>query len=214
MSRPFVIFDFDGTVADSFAESLLAYNRVAPRLHLRQVTDDEVPQLRQMGTGLMMKALGVPMWKLPQLMIAARAELHGNFHSVKPVPGIVEAIGALSAVNCRLAMVTSNSNENVRSFFSRNGIDNFETIVAGVSVLGKATRLRRLLKSVRVEAGHAAYIGDTCPDIRAGREAGTAAVAVSWGFHDARPLLEEKPDALVDSTSELSGTILRLLGER
>jgi beta-phosphoglucomutase-like phosphatase (HAD superfamily) len=37
MTRPFVIFDFDGTVADSFAESLLAYNRVAPRLRLRTV---------------------------------------------------------------------------------------------------------------------------------------------------------------------------------
>jgi phosphoglycolate phosphatase len=214
MPRPLAIFDFDGTVADSFAESLLAYNRVAPRLHLRQVTDDEVLRLRQLGTGAMMKALGVPKWKLPQLMIAARAELHNNFHSVKPVPGIVEALGDLSAVNCRLAMVTSNSNENVRSFFSRHGIDNFETIVAGVSVLGKATRLRRLLKSARVAAAHAVYIGDTCPDVRAAREAGTAAVAVSWGFNDAGPLLAEMPDALVDSAGELPGTILRLIAQR
>jgi phosphoglycolate phosphatase len=214
MPRPFAIFDFDGTIADSFAESLLAYNRVAPRLRLRQVTHDEVPQLRQMGTVPMMKALGVPMWRLPQLMIAARSALHDNFHSVKPVPGIVDALGELSAANCRLAIVTSNSEENVRSFFSRCGIGNFETIVAGVSVLGKATRLRRLLKSAHVQAAHAVYIGDTCPDIRAAREAGTAAVAVSWGFNDAGPLMGEMPDAVVDSAGDLPGTVLRLVGNR
>ena len=214
MSRPFVIFDFDGTVADSFAESLLAYNRVVPRLNLRQVSDDEVPSLRQMEARQIMKTLGVPMWKLPQLMIALRADFHGNAHSVKPVPGIAMALGDLSAANCRLAMVTSNSEENVRNFFSRHGIDHFETVVAGASMFGKATRLRKLLKGARVEAANAVYIGDTSPDIRAGREAGTVAVAVSWGFSAAGPLMAEMPDALVDSASELPGTILRLIGNR
>lgn len=214
MPRPLVIFDFDGTVADSFAESLLAYNRVAPRLHLRQVTDDEVSDLRQMAAGQIMKTLGVPMWKLPQLMIALRADFHGNAGSVKPVSGITMAIRDLSAAKCRLAMVTSNSEENVREFFARHGIDDFETVVAGASMFGKATRLRRLLKVARVAAAHAVYIGDTGPDIRAAHEAGTAAVAVSWGFNGAGPLLAEKPDALVDSASELSGTILSLIAKR
>jgi phosphoglycolate phosphatase len=161
-----------------------------------------------------MKALGVSMWKLPQLVLALRAEVRDDSQTVKPVPGIALALRELSAANCRLAIVTSNSEHNVRSFLSRHGMDTFETVVAGASIFGKATRLRRLLKSTHVQAARAVYIGDMGPDIRAARDAGTAAVAVSWGFNAAGPLRAEMPDALVDSAGELPGTILRLLGNR
>lgn len=210
MNRPFILFDFDGTVADSFAESLLAYNRVAPRLHLRTVSDGEIPALRRMGAGQLMQTLGVPMWKLPRLMIAVRADLHDHFHSVHPVPGVNEALSTLRDAGCHLAIVTSNSEENVRSFLVRHRIDCFETVVAGASIFGKATRLRRLLRNADANRKAAVYVGDTAPDIRAARDAGTQAVAVTWGFSDPAPLADEAPDALVENTGDLAAAILRL----
>jgi phosphoglycolate phosphatase len=213
MTRPFVIFDFDGTVADSFAESLLAYNRVAPRLRLRTVKDEEIPDLRRRGAGQLLQALGIPMWKLPRLMIAARAELHDHFHTVQPVPGIAEAIRGLHEAGCHLAIVTSNSEQNVRSFLGRHGIEGFDTVVAGASIFGKATRLRRLIKTTRMHRASSVYIGDTVPDIRAAREAETRAVAVAWGFSDPALLAAEAPDALVGLTGDLADAVLRLLGE-
>ena len=213
MAHPFVIFDFDGTVADSFTESLLAYNRVAPRLRLRSVREAEIPELRRMGAGQLMHALGIPMWKLPRLMIAVRADLHDHFHSVKPVPGIAEAIRGLHQADCHLAIVTSNSEENVRNFLGRHGMEGFDTVVAGASIFGKATRLRRLIRTARADRATSVYIGDTVPDIRAAREAGTLAVAVAWGFNDPALLAAEAPDALVEATSDLEGSILRLLGQ-
>jgi phosphoglycolate phosphatase len=213
MTRPFVIFDFDGTVADSFAESLLTYNRIAPRLRLRTVKEAEIPELRRMGAGQLMQTLGIPMWKLPRLMIALRADLHDHFHGVSPFPGIAESIRCLHEAGCHLAIVTSNSEENVRNFLGRFGIEGFETVVAGASIFGKATRLRRLIKAERADRATSVYIGDTVPDIRAAREAGTVAVAVAWGFSDPAPLAAEAPDALVASTNDLAASILRLLGE-
>jgi phosphoglycolate phosphatase len=212
MTRPFVIFDFDGTVADSFAESLLAYNRVAPRLRLRVVKEAEIPNLRRMGAGQLMQALGIPMWKLPRLMIAARADLHDHFHSVNPVPGIPEAIRGLHEADCHLAIVTSNSEQNVRNFLDRHGIVGFDTVIAGASIFGKATRLRRLIKTMAADRATTVYLGDTIPDIRAAHEAGTLAVAVAWGFSDPALLAAEAPDALVDSTNDLTDAIKRLLG--
>jgi len=214
MGRSLVIFDFDGTVADSFAESLLAYNRVAPRLHLRKVWEDEVPELRRMGAGRLMQALGIPMWKLPRLMIGVRADLLDHFHSVRPVPGIGEALHELAEAGHHLAIVTSNSEENVRGFLDRHGLEVFETVIAGASIFGKATRLRRLLKMARMDRSASVYVGDTSPDIRAAREAGTAAIAVAWGFSDREPLAVENPDALLESTDELAVTALRLLANR
>jgi phosphoglycolate phosphatase len=213
MARPFAIFDFDGTVADSFAESLLSYNRVAPRLRLRSVREEEVPDLRRMGAGQLLQALGIPMWKLPRLMIAARADLHDHFHAVRPIPGIAEALDELARAGCHLAIVSSNSEENVRNFLARHSIGVFQTVVAGASLFGKGTRLRRLLKSTHEDRTSSVYIGDTVPDIRAAREAGTAAVAVTWGFHDKLPLAAEAPDALAESASDLAPAVLRLFSE-
>ena len=211
MARPFVIFDFDGTVADSFAESLLAYNRVAPRLRLRTVKEAEIPEFRRMGAGQLMQALGIPMWKLPRLMIAVRADLQDHFHSVRPVPHIAEALRGLHEAGCHVAMVTSNSEDNVRNFLGRHSIACFDTIVAGTSIFGKATRLRRLVKTAQADRATSIYIGDTVPDVRAARDAGTLAMAVTWGFSDQAPLAAEAPDALLDTASDLAATVLRML---
>ena len=214
MARPFAIFDFDGTVADSFAESLQSYNRVAPRLRLRMAQENEVPRLRRMSAGQLLDTLGIPMWKLPRLMIAVRADLHDHFRSVRPVPGIAQALDELGRAGCHLAIVTSNSEENVRNFVVRHGIDGFQTIVAGASIFGKGTRLKRLLKSAGADGAAAVYVGDTVPDIRAAHEAGAAAVAVTWGFSDKVPLAAERPDALAETTDELAPAILRLFARR
>jgi phosphoglycolate phosphatase len=212
MPQPFVIFDLDGTVADSFTESLLAYNRVAPRLHLRQVHQDEVPALRRMGAGQLMQTLGIPMWKLPRLMIAVRADLHDHFHTVRPIPGIPDALRALAAAGCRMAMVTSNSEENVRNFLGRHHIEVFETVIAGASIFGKATRLKRLMRWSSADRATTAYIGDTVPDMRAAHDAGTKAVGVAWGFSDTAPLQMEQPDAILTSAEELVPVLSRLVG--
>lgn len=214
MGRPLIVFDFDGTVADSFAESLAAYNRVAPRLRLRRVAKSEVPELRRLGVGQLLVALGIPMWKLPRLMIAVRADLLDHLGSVAPVPGIASSIRALARSGCRLAIVTSNSKANVHAFLDRHDLEVFGTIVAGASIFGKAARLRRLLKAAAADASTAVYVGDAPPDIRAGREAGAGAIAVTWGFFAREPLAEEHPHALIDSPDELPATILRLLENR
>jgi len=213
MARPLVIFDFDGTVADSFTESLLAYNRVAPRLRLRRVLEAEIPKLRRMGAGQLMHALGIPMWKLPRLMIAVRADLHDHFHSVRPVSGIAQALYRLHEAGCDLAIVTSNSEDNVRNFLDRHDMEGFDTVLAGSSIFGKGSRLRRLIKTARADRATSVYIGDTVPDIRAAREARTLAIGVAWGFNDPALLAAEGPDALVESTSDLASAILKLLGE-
>jgi phosphoglycolate phosphatase len=211
MGRALVIFDFDGTIADSFAESLLAYNRIAPRLRLRTVAREEVPALRGLGAGQLMQALGIPMWKLPRLMIAVRAELMDHFDAVQPVPGIGQALRELAAADHRLAIVTSNSQTNVHAFLARHDLDVFTTITAGASLFGKARRLRRLVRAGNAHRLPAAYVGDTPPDIRAAHDAAVAAVGVTWGFADRGPLAAEAPDALIDKAAELPTTLAGLL---
>lgn len=208
MARALVIFDFDGTLADSFVESLASYNRVAPRFRLRTVPGDEVASLRRLTVGQLMTTLGVPMWKLPRLMIAVRADLIEHFREIEPFPGIPRALDELRAAGHRLAVVTSNSKANVLGFLARHHLDLFSTVVAGASIFGKATRLRRLARAAQRDDARAIYVGDTTPDLRAARDAGMAAVGVTWGFADREPLLAERPDALIDAPAELPAAVV------
>ena len=210
MPVPHILFDFDGTLADSFSQSLAAYNHLAPRLNLKPAPPEQVSDMRKMGAGPLMRALGIPMWKLPRLMIAARAELQNRIQDVRPFPGIAAAIHDLAATGAKMAILTSNSRENVGTFLARHKLGDFLDIDAGASIFGKGTRLSRLLKDLECAPSFTAYVGDTVPDIRAAREAGIIAVAVSWGYSDRSLLESENPDALVDHPEDLARVLLDL----
>jgi phosphoglycolate phosphatase len=147
-------------------------------------------------------------------MIAVRSDLHDHFASVKPIAKMSEALHKLRASGCQLAMVTSNSGENVEQFLCRHGMDDFQSVVSGASIFGKATRLRRLMKTAHADPKTTVYIGDTAPDLQAAREAGTLAVGVTWGFSDKAPLAAEGPDALVEAPEKLPLAVLALLSRQ
>lgn len=210
MSDSLYIFDFDGTLADSFAVALAAYNRVAPRLQLHLAQLEQLPRLRTMPIGPLMAALGISMWKLPQIMLAVRQEMRGSVRSISPFPGVIEAIQQIHQKGARLAIVSSNSQENVEHFLEQHQLTMFEQIDAGVSLFGKGTRLRRLIGAMKANKNHIAYIGDTVADVRAAQEAKIPAVAVTWGFSHRNLLEHENPDVLADHPHDLPKILAEL----
>jgi hypothetical protein len=77
-----VIFDFDGTLADSAAWMIRAVNPMARRFGFKTVTDDEIDMLRGRSTREVIRYLGISPWKLPMIaahgkkMMAADCPLH------------------------------------------------------------------------------------------------------------------------------------------
>ena len=59
------IFDFDGTLADSFPWFIGVLNGVADRYGFNRVRPDDVEQLRGYDARQIMRHLRVPSWKLP-----------------------------------------------------------------------------------------------------------------------------------------------------
>ena len=55
-----LVFDFDGTIADTFDEGLRIYNEIARDLDLRLIDDEEVTQLRTMTVNDFLDHLGIP----------------------------------------------------------------------------------------------------------------------------------------------------------
>jgi phosphoglycolate phosphatase len=197
------IFDFDGTIADSMRQMLVAYNSIAPALNLELITEDRVAELRTLTPHEAMRAMNVSMWKLPRIMTAVRSAMRGTMNEVEPFPGIADALRELWRLGCKTAIVSSNSEPNIRALLARHDLDHFEAFSCGASMFGKAARLRKLTKHPKLAGSRFFYIGDETRDVTAARDAGLLSISVTWGYAVAPTLAAQNPTHLVDTPAEL-----------
>jgi len=205
-----VIFDFDGTLADSFGWFLAVLDDVAKRYGFRRVRPDEVADFRRLDARQILERLALPRWKLP--LVAAHMRSLQAKADIHPFPGIPELIDDLSRSGLRLALVSSNAAANVRRVLGPDTIARFDHLDCGAGVFGKAGRLRTVLRRARVAAAQTIAVGDEIRDIDAARATGLRAGAVSWGYTDADALAARSPDFLVHSLNELRAELIEQAG--
>jgi phosphoglycolate phosphatase len=203
MSAPVIVFDFDGTIADSLAATLAVYNEVAPQLRVPRISADRLPALRRMRPLEAMKALGIPVWKVPSIMSTVRTALRSRSQAVQPFPGMPAVLHDLRAAGCRCCILSSNARENIEPFLARHQLPPFDRYSCGASLFGKGARLRKLLQALEPAPARAFYVGDEVRDIIAAAEAGIHSVAVSWGHADRTTLAAAAPDFLIDTPEDL-----------
>jgi phosphoglycolate phosphatase len=68
-----VIFDFDGTLADSTAWAIRAVRPLAERFKFKAVTEDEIAMLRGRTSREIIAYLGLPLWKVPLVAASNQA---------------------------------------------------------------------------------------------------------------------------------------------
>lgn len=198
------IFDFDGTIADSMREMLSAYNSVAAELKLEPITPERANELRALGPTDAMRVMNVSMWQLPRLMTTVRAAMRERIIEVQPFAGIPEALRELWRRGCKTAIVSSNSEENIRALLKRHDLDHFEAFSCGATMFGKASRLRKLTKHPSLSGASFFYVGDEIRDITAAREANMSIISVTWGYATRPALAAQSPTHLIDSPAELT----------
>jgi phosphoglycolate phosphatase len=196
------IFDFDGTVADTFEEMFRVLNGLSGEFGYRPAAPDETELLRGLGPVEVAKRLGVKWHQLPLIVTRARQELAHAMPRVQPFAGIAEALAELRRRGLAVGLLTSNNRVNVQLFLDRHPIE-FDFISTGSGLWTKHRRLARLLKREGLSRDQAAYIGDEVRDIEAGRKLGMRSVAVAWGYTTAQLLAAQAPDRLVHSPAEL-----------
>jgi phosphoglycolate phosphatase-like HAD superfamily hydrolase len=203
-----VLFDFDGTIADSFELVLAQYNQLAPLFRARAVDRAELPRLRKLAVPEIMREHRVTYWKLPFLVWSMRRRLHAHVAEVSPCAGVVEALRTLRAAGVRSSVLSTNSSANIRRFVERHELDVFDDIAGGVSMFGKARALRRWVARAGVPKERVVYVGDEERDVEAAHAAGIRSVAVTWGYADPGQLAARRPTHLVESPAQLVSLLL------
>ncbi|MGV8854818.1 MAG: HAD-IA family hydrolase [Devosia sp.] len=201
------IFDFDGTLADSFDWFCSVVNQTADRFGFSRVADGEVEALRDLGVRAVMARLGVPAWKLPQISIYMRSLQAQNIDQIQLFPGAAQMLTDLHAAGIRLALVSSNAEANIRRVLGP-AAELFGHYGCGSSLWGKPAKFRATLKATGVTASAAICLGDEVRDIEAARKVGTAAGSVTYGYNSAAALRAARPDHSFNHPSELVAALL------
>jgi len=206
--REVLVFDFDGTLADTLEAARSIFNRLAPDYGYETISPEKIPELRHLNLRRLLKTLGVRQRSLPGLMKKGKAMLRDQLGELSPCPGVFEALPAMrgSAVKC--GVLTSNSEGNVDIFLKRHGVrHHFDFIISCRRLKGKARYLKAIAQECSVKPEKLFYVGDEVRDVKACRKAGVPVVGVTWGFNSREALEKSGPGLVVDHPEELLAAI-------
>lgn len=201
-----VIFDFDGTLADSFEVIADIFYELTGRSE--KLTSQQIHELRGLTALEVAERLHVPWWRIPFLVASGRRLMQVHIAEVKPFAGIKELLKDLHHAGYQLMVVSSNSRRNVRTFLRQNQLQGyFSGTYGNIRLFSKGRFLRRLMLRRRLKPEYCFYVGDETRDVEAAHQAKLRCIAVAWGFAERDLLLSLKPFAYVAKPEEISDII-------
>lgn len=200
-----LIFDFDGTIADTLGETRIIFNEIAPDYGIREVEEHEIADLRHLSLKEILKKLDIPKRRVPSIIARGTGMMRANIERLQLISGMKEALIDLREHTDAFGILTSNSTANVDVFLRNHGIrDLFEFVSSTSKLTGKARHLKAIRKTFSVKNDEMCYIGDELRDVKAAQKAKIPHAAVSWGFNSRESLEKSKPTYLFDQPHEFS----------
>lgn len=203
-----LVFDFDGTLAQTLELALEVFNGMARRFQIPPLTDKEVESLRGLPTSEVVRRFGGTL-RCSRILKAVKEELVAHVPHMQPVEGMPCLLEELVRRQIRVGIVSSNRRDVIVNFLDRQSLTRLvSAIQAGSSLFGKARHLRKIARVLDVDPRRMLYVGDESRDIEAAREAGCDSAGVTWGANCERvlgafspTLLARRPDDLLSCLS-------------
>lgn len=199
-----ILFDFDGTLADTMMLIHNIFNRLSGTYGYRHLPEDEIEKARHLSIHEFMDFVGISRWKVPLIAIHARHLMHRDMDEIHPPAGLPEVLTRIhESGGYIMDILTSNRRKNVLKFLSRHSIGWFDEVETTHAVLSKKRRVEKYIRRKGLDPQNLYYVGDTTIDIESARHAGARTVAVSWGLNTEKTLAAANPDYLVGDPAQL-----------
>jgi phosphoglycolate phosphatase len=121
--------------------------------------------------------------------------------------GAGDLLRRLQGGGITLAIVSSNSEENVRRILGPENAALISIYACGASIFGKAAKFRRVLRRSQLSRGEILCIGDKTRDIEAAAAQGLASGAVTWGYATADVLRAHGPTLVFDHMDDIAALL-------
>lgn len=201
-----LIFDFDGTLVDSFKCLIEKSNLLADEFNFRKIKEDEIPKLKELSSTEIIQFLEIPFYLIPKLILNVRKHMRDEMKNLKPIAGVKEMIVSLAEQGFNMGILTSNSEENVSIWLAQNQLQShFKFISTESNLFSKSAGLKNVIKEYQFDKTKTFYICDETRDIEAASECYIQSVAVTWGYHSEDNLKRCAPSFIIQKPEEILG---------
>jgi phosphoglycolate phosphatase len=203
VKRRLLIFDFDGTLADTFDLFIEVFDEAAELYRFDLFDRSKLEHLRTLDAAGVLKYHRVPFWKLPFIARTTRKIMARHIENIHLFPGMADVVARLHNSGFILALVTSNSKGNALKVLGpqlSRCLDHFE---CSISMFEKRVALKRILKRTGFSALDAMLIGDELRDIYAANSINISFGAVGWGYTSIDTLTNAGADEYFESATDI-----------
>lgn len=193
-----LIFDFDGTICDSYDVFKESFLEVCKKYKLNASVFD-LENVRELSSEEILKKLNVSWWKLPFILKDGRTEMFKRRNELRIFPGVEKILPQL-AKDFNLFIVTSNSHQIVTEVLNDQA-KYFKEIHAGRGLTNKSKSIKKIKKNYPAHENY--YIGDEVRDVRCAHRSSVMAIAVTWGYNSIHRLQALENVALINNPAEL-----------
>ena len=198
-----LIFDFDGTIADTLPFAVNTALELNRELKLVEQDKINIEKFRGMDSEEFYGSLGISKFKLFLYTFKFLKRLNINIEGLETFKGLPEVLRELKEKGIILGIVTSNTKNCVKKFIKDDKIEYFDFIKQCYFLFGKGRKIKKVIRRLGLKRDEVIYIGDETRDIKAARDAGVKIASVTWGYNVENILSEHKPDFLIRRPVEL-----------
>ena len=204
-----ILFDFDGTLADTAPGILVTMRETFLRMGIPIPEESAMKATIGMLLEDALQTLGHLDKEGGMQAAALYRQLFPLYEAnyVKIFPEVKETLAQLQAQGIRMAIVTSRGLFSLKMINERNGLQQyFETSVTHDDCLTPKPApdmALTLLRRMNLQADETLVVGDTTFDIEMGNRAGIDTCAVTYGNHSRERLAEARPTHFIDRFGEI-----------
>ena len=203
----FLLFDFDGTLADSLGWLARIMPEAAARYRFSIIDSKKQNWIRSLDSHELVEYLRIPAWKIPLVANYLRRRMAKDIHEIRLYPGIEPLLLQLATRPLKMGILSSNAKNNVQHVLGDKLSSVFHHYECGISLLGKTRQLKNVLSKSGFQASDSYFIGDEIRDLDAAKKVGVRFGAVTWGFNNETGFQRHQPDKIFHNVSEISDLI-------
>jgi len=213
LNKKTIIFDFDGTIADTFERILDELDQYSGDFGVELADEKLLEELRSMSAIDIFKKFRIPIFMAPIITKKVQKKLGEDIETIYPFYDVIKEIKSIRD-KYNIGVLTSNSKENVQKFLSKEKISElFDFIYSEKSLFGKHKILKKLLSKFKLRRDDVIYIGDEARDVEACRKADVTVISVGWGFNSKKLLNKINGNNFIETPKELGKKISEILNQ-